>query len=236
MSTEQDDRDAEAETELDAYAEALDIPEQARPHARLNWSNALLGVLVLVFGLQLYFQYQAGGFATRISSRVLFEMGANHPVAILEYGQYWRWLSSCFLHIDVLHIFMNGLALTYLGRIVEEHYGARFLLFAFVLTGVAGSAVTTLMHAGQMQYLSAGASGGLYGLFGVIFVMGKRYKRYLNPGFQSFLNQNLALLVVFSFAPFIDMWGHFGGLAAGALLSLFLRPRFIKLIQQNHAA
>lgn len=192
------------------------------------WTNALLAVLVLVFLGQLYFQTQAQGFSTRISPLVLYQLGANHPLAILNNGQYWRWLSSCFLHIDILHIVMNGMALRYLGRIVEEHYGARFMLLAFICTGVAGSVVTTFWHMGQMQYLSAGASGGLYGLFGVIFVMGKRYKAYLNPGFQQFLNQNLALLIVVSFAPFIDMWGHFGGLAAGALLGLLVTPRTMK--------
>ena len=206
-----------------------------------RWTHGLLAVLVLVFIGQLYFQAELRGFSTRISPLVLYQLGANHPIAILNNGQYWRWFSSCFLHIDILHIVMNGIALRYLGRIVEEHYGPRFLLLAFVCTGFAGSVVTTFMHMGQMQYLSAGASGGLYGLFGVIFVMGKRFKDYLHPGFQQFLNQNLALLIVVSFAPFIDMWGHFGGLAAGALLGLFFMPKTmqelfaqIKAAEQRH--
>ncbi|PKL77761.1 MAG: hypothetical protein CVV27_04630 [Candidatus Melainabacteria bacterium HGW-Melainabacteria-1] len=188
-------------------------------------SKALIGVFVLVYFYQIWFNYQAVGFGLRfdkIDTRVMYVLGANFPQAFAQ-GEYWRVFTSCFLHLDALHLLMNSMALHYFGPMLERSFGPRKLLLAFVLTGVAGSLATTLMHL-NTPYLSAGASGGLYGLFGVIFVTGKRYAEFMPPAFQTWLNQTLGMLVIFSFLPFIDMWGHFGGLLAGMLLGLFYRP------------
>lgn len=190
---------------------------------RSGWmSYGLIGLFVLVYLAELWLNYQAGSASFKINSRVMFDMGANFPQAF-QAGQYWRVLTSCFLHLDVLHLFMNASALHYFGPLLERSFGPWKLLGAFILTGMAGSLLSTLMHLNQ-AYLSAGASGGLYGLFGIIFVVGKRFKAQLPPSYQTWLNQTLGAMIIFSFIPFIDMWGHFGGLGAGLLLGLFLRP------------
>jgi len=180
----------------------------------------LLTSFILVFAAELWFQYQYSGLSYRISTRVLYEMGANFSPAFAE-GEYWRVFTSCFLHVDLLHVGMNGMAFFYFAPIIERSFGSFKLLLAFLLTGVMGALLTTYMHWGQNDYISAGASGGLYGLFGVMFVAGKRNKAHLPASFQTWLNQNFLLLIVFSFAPFIDKWGHFGGLGLGLILGWF---------------
>lgn len=198
--------------------------EQALALFKDSWmSYLLLASFIACYAYELWLNYQLGIHNLKIDSRILVYLGANFPPAFAE-GQYWRALSSCFLHADLLHLAMNGLALHYFGPIIERSFGPWRLLLAFLLTGVMGSLATTLIHM-QDVYLSAGSSGGLYGLFGVLFVAGKRYRAGLNPAFQTWLNQNLGLLVIFSFVPSIDTWAHFGGLLSGMLLSLLYRPR-----------
>lgn len=184
---------------------------------------SLLAILVAIFGLEVFWQTQMGlPLGMGIDGRVLFELGANYTPAF-KAGEYWRTLTACFLHVDVLHIFMNGLGLFYLAPFIERNFGGVKMLVAFVLTGIAGSVLTNVVHLDSI-YLSAGASGGLYGLFGIIFATGKRYKAQLPPSFQTWINQNLGLMVIFSFAPQIDAAGHFGGLGLGLVLGSMLKP------------
>lgn len=183
----------------------------------------LLIVLVAIFVLEVFWQTRMGlPLSMGIDGRVLFELGANYTPAF-QAGQYWRTFTACFLHVDVLHIFMNGLGLFYLAPFIERNFGGVKMLLAFMLTGIAGSLLTNLVHL-DSNYLSAGASGGLYGLFGIIFATGKRYKAQLPPSFQTWINQNLGLMVIFSFAPQIDAAGHFGGLGLGLVLGAMLKP------------
>lgn len=204
--------------------------------ARRNWMTGLILLSFLaVFAAELWFQFQLSGMGMRIDPRVLFTLGANYSPAFAA-GEYWRVFSSCFLHVDLIHLAMNSLAFYYFGPLLERSFGPFKLLLAFVLTGMLGSLTTNLMHWQDAQYISAGASGGLYGLFGVIFVVGKRNRRNLPESFQTWLNQNFLLLVIFSFAPFIDMWGHFGGLATGMLLGLlFLSGKSFAPFEQAEA-
>lgn len=212
---------------LEAYHEAenaADLPPDRMSQLRESWmSYGLIGLFVLVYAIELWVQFQLAGFNLRLRSDVLYTLGANFPMAFRQ-GQYWRLVTSCFLHLDVLHLLMNSMALQYFGPLIERSFGPWRMLLAFVLTGACGSLLSTLMHLGEL-YLSAGASGGLYGLFGVIFVAGKRYAKHMDPSFQTWLNQTLGALIIFSFVPGIDIWGHFGGLGAGLILGFFYRPR-----------
>lgn len=188
----------------------------------------LLILLILIFLGEIWWQTQLGlPLGLSIDGRTLFSMGANFTPAF-QAGEYWRVLTACFLHVDVLHIGMNGLGLFFLAPFIERNYGGPTMLLAFVLTGIAGSLLTNVVHL-DSNYLSAGASGGLYGLFGIIFATGKRYKVQLPPSFQTWINQNLGLMVVFSFAPQIDAAGHFGGLGLGLVMGWF----FLKLQEET---
>lgn len=182
----------------------------------------LIGIFILVFAAELWFQFQNDGAAFRIGGETLFQLGANFAPSIQQ-GQYWRLLTSCFLHVDGIHLVMNSLAMSYFGPMLERNFGPVRLFLAFVVTGLAGSALSVAMHL-QEPYLSAGASGGLYGLFGILFVTGKRYARNLPKEYQVWLNQNVGLLLIFSFVPGIDTWGHFGGFGAGLLIGTFIKP------------
>jgi rhomboid protease GluP len=135
----------------------------------------------------------------------------------------------------------NMYGLFMLGPFVERLYGsARFVVF-WVLTGVAGVAASyltvrpALAHGAIGQFLfkaydtpSAGASGALFGLIGVLFVFGLKYRHELPEGLKRAFGTGMLptilinLFIGYVARGFIDNAAHLGGLASGMALALFV--------------
>ncbi|HEX6369110.1 MAG TPA: rhomboid family intramembrane serine protease [Longimicrobium sp.] len=129
-------------------------------------------------------------------------------------GQVWRMLTGPMLHGGVYHVWMNLSALLALGRIVEAHT-TRFHLAAVFLYSVLGGSVLSLLLSPRT---SVGASGGVMGLVGFLWMMSRLRPRQLPDDFGERMNYVIgatALLGVIGF-EFIDNWAHLGGLLAGA--------------------
>jgi membrane associated rhomboid family serine protease len=130
-----------------------------------------------------------------------------------------------FLHIGVLHVATNCYALWIVGQQVEKLYGTARFVAIYFLTGLAGSIVSYL--APTRGGPSAGASGAIFGLFGVLFVFGLRYRKEL-PGvfrqaFGARVLPTIGINLVITFAlEFIDKGAHVGGLLAGMALAAVL--------------
>ena len=132
-------------------------------------------------------------------------------------GEYWRLITSAFLHADVLpfgliHIGFNMYLLYYLGSMLEPQLGtARYIaLYAAALLGGAFGAL--LFHQGN----TVGASGAVFGLMGAAFVMQR--SRGIDPmqsGIGGLIVLNLIFTFAFSGGLNISIGGHLGGLAAG---------------------
>ena len=129
------------------------IPVLFQGHARLTW--VLLAVILLIFALE----EALGGSEI---GPVLVRLGANLP---LENGMAapWRLISSIFLHIGWMHLVANGVVLLFLGRFFEKLVGSQRFFLLFLFSGIAGSWASSLFSGAD---LSAGASGGLWGLLG----------------------------------------------------------------------
>jgi len=159
-------------------------------------------------------------------------------------NQWWRFITPMFVHIDVLHLVMNMFSLLILGPFVEKLYGsAKFVVF-WVLTGIAGSvgsylALRPSLSRGLLGSFifksadvpSAGASGALFGLVGILFVFGIKYRHELPEGFRRVFGTGLLpiifinLFIGFIGRSFIGNAAHLAGLFAGALLALFVDYR-----------
>lgn len=174
--------------------------------------------IAIVFALET----SAGGST---NSDVLIAFGANHPVAVIEYGQWWRLFTSMFVHIGFAHVLLNGWALFQLGSLFELAIGSGSMLVVYVLTGLAGSAASLWWTQG----LSAGASGAIFGLLGALISFLLRRRDALTPFARSLLSQLVlwaGINVVFGFImPGIDNAAHLGGCAMGLVLGLLLRGR-----------
>ena len=127
-------------------------------------------------------------------------------------GEYWRLISSGFLHEEIWHIGMNMLALFWLGRMMEPALGhARFLGIYFVSL-LAGSLGVLIM---DPNIPTLGASGAVYGLLGGAIVMARnRQIDLMQSGLIPILALNLAITILFSNRG-ISLGGHVGGLIGG---------------------
>lgn len=140
---------------------------------------------------------------------------------LIDQGEYWRLVTPVFIHIGLIHLFVNMYSLSVIGPLIEQLYGSSRYLVMYLLSGVVGVLGSYYFSTGT---LSAGASGALFGLLGVLFVFGLKYRNELPGAFRHTFSPMrlvpvLGLNLIITFAlPFIDKWGHLGGLAAGAVL------------------
>lgn len=132
-------------------------------------------------------------------------------------GEWWRIITSAFLHYGLLHVGMNMLILMWIGRLLEPTIGGwRFaLVYAASISGGAFGALLLEPNA-----LSAGASGAVFGMAGAVVVAERSAGvRRQDSGILVFLVIN----IVFSFLiPNLSIGGHFGGLAVGVLSGVLL--------------
>ncbi|MGH3132043.1 MAG: rhomboid family intramembrane serine protease, partial [Gaiellaceae bacterium] len=134
----------------------------------------------------------------------------------LSQGEWWRLLSSAFLHGSIIHLGMNMLALWWFGAAVEAALGrGRFLLLYFV-SGLSGSAGALLL---SPDAVTVGASGAIFGILGAALVLERQGIYVLGGSALGVIVLNLAFTF---FVPNISIGGHLGGLAGGALSALAL--------------
>jgi membrane associated rhomboid family serine protease len=134
----------------------------------------------------------------------------------------WRWVTAAFVHVNVLHIFMNMWVLAQIGVLAERAIGRGLFLAAYVLTGAAGNAFGTLLaFLRHERVASAGASGAIMGLFGVATVFAwLTHQREIARA----LAKNVLFVLVIGFAVTaggtiaVDNAAHVGGLLAGAVV------------------
>jgi len=154
----------------------------------------------------------------------LAEAGAVYGPLVAQ-GEWYRILTSAFLHLGLLHLAFNMYALYLFGPIVEQMYGHVEYLVIYLLCAAGGSVLTILLAPNQA---AAGASGAIFGLFGLAFVVGRRHKVMLGPQARALLSQVGLLLVVNLVITFsvsgISWTGHVGGMIVGAVIGFLLPP------------
>jgi rhomboid protease GluP len=178
------------------------------------------------------------------TGNVLLAYGAKLNV-LIDAGQWWRFVTPIFLHVQMpgigpLHLLTNMYGLFMLGPYVEKLYGsAKFVVF-WIATGVAGVAASyfavqpELAASGSLgRFLfkpydvpSAGASGALFGMIGVLFVFGIKFRHELPDGLKRAFGTGMLpiilinLFIGYAGRGFIDNAAHLGGLVSGMALAL----------------
>jgi membrane associated rhomboid family serine protease len=138
--------------------------------------------------------------------------GSLVPVLVAD-GQYYRLLTSMFLHYGIVHLGMNMWALWVLGRLLESVLGpARFFLL-YMIAGLGGSVAVYAFA--DPRVATVGASGAIFGLFSALFVVLRR----LGRNASSILPVLLLNLVITFTVPGISIQGHLGGLVTGAVVA-----------------
>jgi membrane associated rhomboid family serine protease len=131
-------------------------------------------------------------------------------------GETWRLLTCATLHVNFMHIWMNGQALIGLGRMIESLTNRAYLAIVFLPSAVCGSIFSLLL---MPNSTSVGASGGIMGLVGFLAVLGYRRKEVLPSGFFKSILLNICFIGVIGLVGFavIDNAAHLGGLVAGVV-------------------
>jgi rhomboid protease GluP len=169
---------------------------------------------------------------------VLIAYGAKLNLLINQQHQWWRFVTPMFVHVNLPHLLVNMYSLWIVGPYVEKLYGSTKFVVFWVLTGIAGVVgsyltVRPTLAVGPLRFLfkgndvlSAGASGALFGLVGVLFVFGIKFRHELPEGFKRAFGTGMLPIIFINLfigylgRGFIDNAAHLGGLISGAVLAL----------------
>lgn len=177
--------------------------------ARLSRTPIVVPVLIALNLLaHLVTSMQAGSPMDNFRS-ALFTDWVMNP-ALVATGEWWRLVTSGFLHIGLVHLLINMVALWVVGRDLELLLGRVRFIAVYVLSMLGGSLFVFLLDDPGSRV--AGASTALYGLFGGVAVAAWRLKLNLRPILMVI---GINILLTLSI-PGISLLGHLGGLVLGA--------------------
>ena len=171
------------------------------------------GIIVANFILFIL-MYLFGDGSTSVNTLIKF--GALYKPSVLS-GEYFRMISTVFLHIGVLHLLVNNYSLYVLGSQMESFLGKFKFLFVYLVSAISGSLMSLIFTNG----LSAGCSGAIFGLLGSMLYFGYNYRVFLGNVLKSqiipliLLNLFMGVLI-----PNIDNAAHIGGLVGGVFATM----------------
>lgn len=133
-------------------------------------------------------------------------------------GEWYRLVTSAFLHYGIVHILFNMLVLYVMGPQLEQTFGRLRFGTLYGMSALGGSVLVYLLS--PLNSATAGASGAIYGLFGALFIVAKRQNLDVRPIVALIgLNVAFTLIVPLVTSQNISWQGHLGGLIAGALVA-----------------
>ncbi len=199
----------------------IGIDEEAQKvfsYGKPIWTMIFLTICAIV-----YIMMEVKG--STLSVLTLIDWGAKFNPAIYE-GEWWRFLTPMFLHIGILHILLNMMALYFLGTVVEKIYGS-FRFFVIYMTAGIFSIIASFAFS---PVISAGASGAIFGLFGALLYFGVFYRELFFKTMGMNVLFLLGINLVFGMImPMVDNAAHIGGLVGG-----FLASAIVHLPKKNY--
>lgn len=160
------------------------------------------------------------------SAQTLSELGARDTAKIVEEGQWWRLFTPLVLHAGIIHYFVNMAALFFIGGAVEQSHGMFSAFLIFLISGVGGNILSGIF---LPQYISVGASGGIFGLIGacladimlnwnILFLKSSQdddKTRKRNMWAIFWISSEVIVNILLGTTPYIDNFTHLGGLLYG---------------------
>ena len=174
------------------------------------------------------------------SAQTLIDLGAKDTSRIVDDGEFYRLFSPMVLHAGVIHYIVNMFVLWFIGRAIELSHGTLATAIIFILPAVGGTILSAIF---LPEYISVGASGGIFGLIGACIaditqhwsllfnstvtsdIQKKNYKKVLG-----WLIFDVVINCLIGLTPLVDNFTHMGGLVYGYLCGLStierLKPAF----------
>jgi rhomboid protease GluP len=184
---------------------------------------AILAINVAVFVAMV----ASGVSFTNPSGQEALEWGASNRIYTTT-GDFWRLYTSNWVHFGIVHIGCNMYVLFRAGPLAERMFGHVGYAIAYLFSGLVGSVVSVLWHDDPFV-ASAGASGAIFGIFGMVGAFLLRRRRVLPPPILASLRNNVVSFIVLNvglafLVPFLDQAAHLGGLAGGFAAGLLITP------------
>ena len=203
------------------------IPESATQPSRLrsNASPDTITYALIAINVLVFLAMVASGISfTQPTPQDVLNWGGDFGPATVGAHQYWRLLTSCFLHFGIIHIGFNMYVLYQIGPFIESVFGRVRYLAIYFFAGLAGSVVSVWMHP---MSVGAGASGAIFGLYGAVFGFLLIQRSSLNPAATKSIARSAGIFVLYnviygSMSRTTDLSAHFGGLIAGFLAGIVL--------------
>ena len=166
------------------------------------------------------------------SAETLLKLGAKQSSLIVNRGEWYRLFSPMVLHAGFIHYLLNMLALWFVGSAVEQSHGIVNTAIAFIMSAVGGTILSAIF---LPQYISVGASGGIFGFIGMcisdIVVNWNLlfFKHDDDNGKSTAFRHAMVLLwlildvvinCIIGLTPFVDNFTHLGGLIYGFLCGI----------------
>ncbi len=178
--------------------------------------NVLIFIIMLISGVH----------PIMPSGESLLLWGANFRPLTIE-GEWWRLITSTFIHIGIFHLLMNMYALIYIGLLLEPYLGKTRFLSAYLLTGLVGS--VTSLYWNEIT-ISAGASGAIFGMYGVFLAM--LSTNLIEKTARKTLFISIGIFVLYNLANGlkggVDNAAHLGGLISGVIIGYSFYPGLVK--------
>lgn len=181
-----------------------------------------LTVILVVVNVIVFFVLSFGGMTE--SAIYMMEHGAMYVPYVIENGEYYRFLTSMFLHFGFSHLLNNMITLIIIGRNVEPVVGKVRFLLVYFLSGLGGNLLSFIGECATGDYaVSAGASGAIFGLTGSLFALTIIYRGRVGQVTM----RDMVIMILFSLylgftSQGVDNLAHVGGLICGFLFTFLV--------------
>jgi rhomboid protease GluP len=191
------------------------------PHFRTTTFIVLANVLYFLYMTAFLYALTGRFHLEAVDARFYLFFGADQGSFTFG-GQYWRLLTSNYIHFGIYHLLGNMWCLWGLGRLTQLFYSPRNYFMVYTFAGLCGSLLSVWAKPGV---ISAGASGAVFGVAGVMLTtlqfgklpINKEIRDNIFKGVLQFAALNLVIGLAI---PHVDNVGHIGGLLAGLLLGI----------------
>ena len=187
--------------------------------------KAVCNGLIIVINIIVFIVLEWKG--STVSAEYMLSKGAMAAPMIYEGQEYYRFITSLFMHFGIEHLFNNMLVLFFLGDNLERAVGKIKYILIYFLSGVCGSVLSLLLTSTREGIVvSAGASGAIFGVMGALFCV-----VIINRGrLEDLTSRKLGFLIVLTLyqgftSTGVDNFAHVGGMIAGIILALLLYRR-----------
>lgn len=194
--------------------EAEDVFKEHTPYV----TYTLIAINVIMFVLM----YILGNGSQ--DTITLLNFGALNKILVLG-GDYYRLVTSAFLHIGIWHLICNMYALYIIGRDIESFFGIVKYLFIYLTSAIIGNLISMLFLGDYVT--SAGASGAVFGLMGALLYFGYNYRVTLNNAITKQILPVIILNLLIGFVSSgINNFAHIGGLIGGTMASMAVGVKY----------